>query len=42
MTPQALALADTDWHLPEVYDFPGQMDAASSAGIKRSIVQLMC
>ena len=27
MTPQALALADTDWHLPEVYDFLGPMGA---------------
>lgn len=27
MTPEALALADTDWHLPEVYDFLAAMDA---------------
>jgi len=27
MTPQALSLADTDWHLREVYDFLGALDA---------------
>ena len=27
LTPEALDLADTDWHIPELYDFAAEFDA---------------
>ncbi len=41
MTAQALTLADTDWHLPAVYDFLGELDATVlSATHSRLVVDL--
>jgi len=38
MTPQALALADTDWHLVELYDFLGEMGATVLAATHSRLV----
>src|SRR5688572_17495175 len=32
LTPAALALPDTDWHLPLLYDFLGELGASTIAG----------
>ncbi len=41
LTPEALPLSDTDWHIPRLYDFAGGLDATLlSARLSRTVVDL--
>ena len=41
LTPEALDLADTDWHIPELYDFAAEFDATIiAARLSRYVVDL--